>query len=347
MLLIYQIKVGLCLIVFYLLWKLLLSRETFHRFNRVALLTVMALALVLPWVKLTLDVSTPVAGGMVMLEEMIVTPTDAVQPHQEDMATSSNYPSGTFWYNDPKAVGTDYMTYVPIIALRGDNRVANDGKENTYGAPIWKTGVGNIEAMVGGTRATGQFGEFVDFDLEKCAIYNPIFDIKGLVPANTNIEYEPFMYRVWRNCNDVRPYFYSSEGKPLFWPYSTPESHALIVERMTTEDHIAAGNEFDELAFGAKVNTTIEFVVRFYYKVVGANFTRDLNDNDELYYVVEARLPWNNIPTGVAEINNANTEVSKTYYNAQGVKSDKPFDGVNIVITRYSDGSTKTTKVIR
>jgi TonB family protein len=82
MLLIYQIKVGICLIAFYLLWKLLLSRETFHRFNRVALLTVMALAFVLPWVKLSLDVSTPVAGGMVVLEEMIVTPAGTVQPHQ-------------------------------------------------------------------------------------------------------------------------------------------------------------------------------------------------------------------------------------------------------------------------
>ena len=82
MLLIYQIKVGICLIAFYLLWKLLLSRETFHRFNRVALLVAMALAMVLPWVKLSLDVSTPVAGGMVMLEEMIVTPAGEVQPHQ-------------------------------------------------------------------------------------------------------------------------------------------------------------------------------------------------------------------------------------------------------------------------
>ena len=82
MLFIYQIKVGICLIAFYLLWKLLLSRETFHRFNRVALLTVMALAFVLPWVKLSLDVSTPVAGGMVVLEEMIVTPAGAVQPQQ-------------------------------------------------------------------------------------------------------------------------------------------------------------------------------------------------------------------------------------------------------------------------
>lgn len=74
MLLIYQIKVGLCLIAFYLLWKLLLSRETFHRFNRVALLTVMALAMVLPWVHLSLDVAAPVAKQMVVLEDLIVTP---------------------------------------------------------------------------------------------------------------------------------------------------------------------------------------------------------------------------------------------------------------------------------
>ncbi len=74
MLLIYQIKVGLCLIAFYLLWKLLLSRETFHRFNRVALLTVMALAMVLPWMRLSLDAAAPVAKQMVVLEDLIVTP---------------------------------------------------------------------------------------------------------------------------------------------------------------------------------------------------------------------------------------------------------------------------------
>lgn len=77
MLLIYQIKVGLCLIAFYLLWKLLLSRETFHRFNRVALLSVMALAMVLPWVRLSLDAAAPVAQQMVVLEEMMVTPAGA------------------------------------------------------------------------------------------------------------------------------------------------------------------------------------------------------------------------------------------------------------------------------
>ena len=78
MLIIYQIKVGLCLIAFYLLWKLLLSRETFHRFNRVALLVVMALALVIPWVKLSLETAASVTQQMVILEELLVSPNGAV-----------------------------------------------------------------------------------------------------------------------------------------------------------------------------------------------------------------------------------------------------------------------------
>lgn len=78
----YQIKVGLCLIAFYLLWKLLLSRETFHRFNRVALLLVMALAMVLPWIQFTIASPTPVANPIVMLEELIITPASAAQPEQ-------------------------------------------------------------------------------------------------------------------------------------------------------------------------------------------------------------------------------------------------------------------------
>ena len=86
MLLIYQIKVGLCLIAFYLLWKLLLSRETFHRFNRVALLTTIALAMVLPWVRLSLDVAAPVAQQMVVLEDLIVTPNGQVTTPQTSLS---------------------------------------------------------------------------------------------------------------------------------------------------------------------------------------------------------------------------------------------------------------------
>ena len=38
-LLIYALKSALCLLIFYLFFKLLLCRETFHRLNRIAVLT--------------------------------------------------------------------------------------------------------------------------------------------------------------------------------------------------------------------------------------------------------------------------------------------------------------------
>ena len=53
--------------------------------------------------------------------------------------------------------------------------------------------------------------------------------------------------------------------------------------------------------------------------------------------------------TGIIEVLKPNhgSVVSTTYVNPQGMQSDKPFDGVNIVITRYEDGTTSTNKVIR
>lgn len=39
--------------------------------------------------------------------------------------------------------------------------------------------------------------------------------------------------------------------------------------------------------------------------------------------------------------------VAKRYYHLDGKASDAPFEGVNIVVTRYSDGSTTTQKVMR
>ena len=39
--------------------------------------------------------------------------------------------------------------------------------------------------------------------------------------------------------------------------------------------------------------------------------------------------------------------VGVKYVNAAGVVSDRPFKGVNIVVTEYSDGSRTTVKVIK
>ena len=53
--LVYILKSAVCLAMFYLFYRLLLSKETFHRFNRIALLGVMLLSCLLPLVKVTVE----------------------------------------------------------------------------------------------------------------------------------------------------------------------------------------------------------------------------------------------------------------------------------------------------
>ena len=256
------------------------------------------------------------------------------------------------YYDDPAYTGTpgQYISYLPIAWTFGTGRVKQglDGinNENSYGSPVIRTGVGSVDYTNRGTKTVNEAYYWLDEDGNMCTLFNPILDIVGSVPEDASVEYIPYMYRVWRLSNDVRNfkkewnlgdgtfYFVNDEETPR-------EPAKLIAEEYTNQPEITIGNSNDELAFGALYSPSIEFLVRFYY------VKADRATNENKYYVVQQRLPWTNIATAVSEISTAGQEVSKTYVNAQGVKSDKPFDGVNIVITRYSDGTTQTTKVVR
>lgn len=69
---IYSVKVAVCLALFYLFHKLLMSRDTFHTFNRFAILSMMLLSLVLPLVHLSLDSEAGINRGTVALEGLVV-----------------------------------------------------------------------------------------------------------------------------------------------------------------------------------------------------------------------------------------------------------------------------------
>lgn len=111
----------------------------------------------------------------------------------------------------------------------------------------------------------------------------------------------------------------------------------------------------------------ITIYVRFYYKSTGKSINEKQPaaptlraDGDEepagdpevpMYYAAEdGKNPSNQeIFTSINGVftGSHGEIVGVTYVNAQGMQSDKPFDGLNIVITRYSDGTTTNTKVIR
>jgi TonB family protein len=69
---VYILKSSVCLAAFYLFYRLLLSRETFHRFNRVALLSILLLSCLLPLVEVTVEKQTEVHQTMMTLEQWLM-----------------------------------------------------------------------------------------------------------------------------------------------------------------------------------------------------------------------------------------------------------------------------------
>ena len=100
----------------------------------------------------------------------------------------------------------------------------------------------------------------------------------------------------------------------------------------------------------------VKFIIRFYYKLIkrastkGAEFSAN-GEEDLLYYVVEDVIEQSMYDDGnhtaVDEIALSRDVLGVTYYDVQGHASTTPHDGINIVVTRYTDGSTETMKVVK
>ncbi len=72
---VYIVKSSACLIVFYLFYRLLLSRETFHRFNRIGLLGLVLLSVVIPFFRITLPEPIVMQPAVIDLETLLMMAT--------------------------------------------------------------------------------------------------------------------------------------------------------------------------------------------------------------------------------------------------------------------------------
>ena len=95
----------------------------------------------------------------------------------------------------------------------------------------------------------------------------------------------------------------------------------------------------------------LKVFVRFYYSVKGEIADHHIrgtrSEGSRAGNGAESGGGAAGVATAVSEIAYHGEVVGQTYYNIQGMESDQPLDGVNIVVTRYSDGATSISKVIR
>ena len=151
---------------------------------------------------------------------------------------------------------------------------------------------------------------------------------------------ETEIYYTYNKAKVDRPDGYDDNDNPL-GPWNQDAFNAMFgaLDAMTLDDK------------NLIIQDDLKFFVRFYYVVKGHSVGHIPLNRD-----AEADRPGNGSEsagqsggsaTAVNEITYVGEIVSQTYYNIQGMESDKPFDGVNIVVTRFSDGTTSVSKVVR
>ena len=68
------------------------------------------------------------------------------------------------------------------------------------------------------------------------------------------------------------------------------------------------------------------------------------------YFIAENKITvtYNeSVITAVNDVLESAQVVDVTYYNLMGIASDKPFAGVNVVVTRYSNGKSTVEKIVK
>ena len=282
-------------------------------------------------------------------------------------------------------IGTDEnkLSYVPVIWTFGLYTARGDGKNNSYGSDIKNSYLGKVNISVEGYKndennTTGQwvYQDGSQNGITYC-VYSPIITLNGFTPEDggandgDTYQYVPYMYRVWCTYTNAHNFTFlaNPDGRKHLVDAGPIEAPFLIGE-VTADDPawnnngeevtigraLASGEEQQPWSFGVpktEDSQNVKFIARFYYKKIvtpaaQANGLRGNRDGEEAFAIAENGGDGHGILTGIDELwNNVVYVVSKTYVNAQGMQSDKPFDGLNIVVTRFSDGTTTTTKVVR
>ncbi len=268
--------------------------------------------------------------------------------------------------NYVQGVKEDSLAYVPVIWTFGLYSGREDGKNNSYGSDIKREYLGGVSATITGEKSDySDYGMWTANGVDYC-VYTPVITIIGEPPAvkvdndGDVSTYVPYMYRAWCLYEGAHDFTRNSNGQLIDNGVMT--APILLDERVSTETGEILGGPWQvgmgrlPWAFGIPVSedgSNVTFAIRFYYKKTvteaGQGEPNSLRDGEEgeEYYIVECEGDAQSITTAINELFNGRVPVETIYYNSVGMQSDKPFDGINIVVTRYSDGTTSTSKIVR
>ena len=237
-----------------------------------------------------------------------------------------------------------------------------DYNNNTYGCYKQKAGDASIslssnnlaqsEANIYWDHTTDENGNTViDYDVVT-KVYH--VDLTSLTQLFLPDDESRYLLRIWRQVEGDEEMVLLNDIDHEFDPEGSGDSFSMNGVDLNTNyglmDELVDGNSEPELP------TTISDTF-FHHQLADGQkihyyatlYVYDPETNK--YYVkkvdIEVTAENMGIITGIDEAKLANKTISGVdYYNVKGVKSQMPHDGVNIVVTRFNDGTTMTQKMI-
>ena len=277
--------------------------------------------------------------------------------------------------DENQSVADEESRYVPVITTHygGDQN-----KPNTYGCDIKSVSYPQVELAVKDMKKTKPFAGPTGATAPMMG-YLVKLGITPKLPSDINYVYYYRLWRVVENREGAPTQFSNEILLNLVENNSGQDDNGqtwasdydCLYDFYPGNDYKQVDDIFLDWVFDG--DKEVKYIVRLYAtSIPGDNPGEggeggDIGDFDKIpspapaiatpkandgkdYFIAEDIIIikfYNDTPTAVGTINVEAQPVSVTYYNMLGVGSSRPHPGVNVMVTRYNDGTTTTTKVIR
>jgi len=185
---------------------------------------------------------------------------------------------------------------------------------------------------------------------------NPVLTLTETPSTGEGSFEELVTYNLAENFSEAKPdeiayfqgYYFVENGTPKLRGYSGSaagtKGQSLVIDltKYVSDANLVEGKQY-KIKFALQINEAWE-------DDAASNAPKRVSKGDNSSYFTNYTayaLEVPQEPTAVDETALNKEVVSVKYVNVSGIEREEPWDGVNIVVTTYTDGTTSTTKVVR
>ena len=173
--------------------------------------------------------------------------------------------------------------------------------------------------------------------------------VKGTNPAYTNSSYYFATPKANEYANVVWAVYNSNDGA-FYLPTPQGSANAQEFKAAFKVDYSLNSNNAPQLTDGKlySFEALVKEVATTEAKSAPRKAAYDATVAPSTKFVVyPLNLDADKVATGVNDVNSTKEVKGVSYFNMMGVESAQPFDGVNIMVTTYTDGTSSAAKVLR